>query len=51
MWEMEIISSVPIIIDADFRDLGSNVIAQNGSNVVSNVPNAPDPTLVYVSSL
>lgn len=51
MWEMEIVSSVPIVIDADFRDLGAGVIAQNGSNVVSNVPNAPDPTVVYVSSL
>ncbi|MEM9859443.1 MAG: fibronectin type III domain-containing protein [Bacteroidota bacterium] len=48
---MEIVSAVPIVIDADFRDLGGNTIAQNGSNVVSNVPNAPDPTVVYVSSM
>ncbi|MGK7388697.1 MAG: fibronectin type III domain-containing protein [Candidatus Cyclobacteriaceae bacterium M2_1C_046] len=51
MWEMEIVSSVPIVVFADFRALGSNTIGQNSSNRVINVPNAPDPTLAYVSSL
>ncbi len=51
MWEMELVSSVPIVIEADFASLGSSVIAQNGSPAVSNVPNAPDPTVSYNTSL
>lgn len=51
MWEMEIVSSVPIVIVADLQNLGASTIGQNSSNRVKNVPNAPDPTLAYVSSL
>lgn len=51
MWEMEVVSSVPIIINADLQPLGSGVIAQNGSPAVSNVPNSPDPTVSYNTSL
>lgn len=51
MWEMELVSSVPIVINADIQDLGANTIGQNASNRVVKVPNAPDPTLVYVTSL
>ncbi|HHP7241475.1 MAG TPA: fibronectin type III domain-containing protein [Cyclobacteriaceae bacterium] len=51
MWELEVVSSVPIIIDADFQPLGEGTIGQNGSPSVINVPNAPDPSIAYVTSL
>ncbi|MFT5955953.1 MAG: hypothetical protein ACI8QD_002815, partial [Cyclobacteriaceae bacterium] len=51
MWEMEVVSSVPIIIEADLAPLGAGTIAQNGSPAVRNVPNTPDPSVAYNTSL
>ncbi len=51
MWELEVISSVPIVIDADYRDMGTGVIGSNSSRIVNNVPNSPDPSMSYVASL
>lgn len=51
IWETEVVSPVPILIAADFAELGGGVIASNGSPFVTDVPNAPDPSIVYTLSL
>ncbi|MEO1653068.1 MAG: hypothetical protein AAFU64_05955, partial [Bacteroidota bacterium] len=51
IWETEVVSSVPILIAADFANLGGGTLGSNGSPFVSNVPNAPDPNLVYTLAL
>ncbi len=39
IWETEVVSNVPILIAADFANLGGGVLGQNGSPRVTNVPN------------
>ncbi len=51
IWEMEVVSTVPIVIEADFLSLGGGVIGFNGSPRVFGVPGAPDPTVAYTSAL
>ena len=51
IWETEVVSVVPILIDADFMPLAGGTIGSNGSPSVTNVPNAPDPTTNYTLAL
>ncbi|MEM7549610.1 MAG: choice-of-anchor D domain-containing protein [Bacteroidota bacterium] len=51
IWETEVVSVVPILIAADFANLGGNTLGQNGSPSLINVPNAPDPTTNYTLAL
>ena len=51
IWETEVVSSVPIVINVDFGDQGQGTIASTGSNFVMNVPNADNPNTTFVASL
>lgn len=52
IWSNQIVSPVPIKIYADFANLGSGVLASAGpSYFVSEVPNAPDPDVLYPAAL
>src|SRR5690606_23937181 len=52
IWSNQIVSPVPIKIYADFANLGSGVLASAGpAYMVSDIPNAPDPDVLYPAAL
>ncbi len=52
IWSNQIVSPVPIKIYADFANLGSGVLASAGpAYMVSDIPNAPDPNVLYPAAL
>ncbi|MEM9328690.1 MAG: hypothetical protein AAGA85_23695 [Bacteroidota bacterium] len=51
IWEMEVVSTVPIVISADFFPLTGGTIGFNGSPTVTGVPGTPDPSVAYTSAL
>ncbi len=52
IWAEEIVSSVPIVISADFANLGAGVLASAGpTQIFQNFPNAPQANVFYPSAL
>ena len=52
IWAREIVSSVPIIVMADFADLGAGVLASAGPLAfMQNFPNAPEQDVFYPVAL
>ena len=52
IWKTQISSGVPIVIDAEFKDLcngvaGCGLLGQAGSSAISDVPDAPQPHVYY----
>ncbi|MEO0525920.1 MAG: choice-of-anchor D domain-containing protein [Bacteroidota bacterium] len=52
IWAQEIVSSVPIVVSADFADLGPGVLASAGpTQIFSDFENAPVPGIFYPTAL
>ena len=52
IWSNQIVSPVPIKVYADFATLGAGVLASAGpAYFVNEVPNAPDPNILYPAAL
>ena len=52
IWANEIVSSVPIRVFADFRNLGTGILASAGPTyVISNFPGAPEENRSYPAAL
>ncbi len=47
IWSTEIVSGIPIKIDVSFENLPSGTLATTSRTGFFNVPNAPDPSVIY----
>ena len=52
LWQQEVSTTVPIVVDATFRDLGNPfLLGQASSGAVSGFPNQPRPSTFFVFPL